>query len=219
MTEVAKESMYKFKDMVLELFNQKVAELQNQFGSYVDFEISTNGIKQVTADIEKDMLLKIDRLPVTQDSFYPFRECRFDMIPAFVRKEFVETFLWCKNMFEPSAPTTESLAHAKELLGIHYVPTTKEDETIVKILQDGSWWGDYIVEYDLDWIFVAAKDEYLNTDFADLYENSGATMKEVIVADYLCRHYDLVIVLEELKSLRKRIRDTLLLGDCFNVGF
>ncbi|MBQ6027103.1 MAG: hypothetical protein IJL21_00920 [Alphaproteobacteria bacterium] len=217
MAEEKKE--YKFTNMILDLFNQKVTKLNDQFGDYLDFEIVSKGTKQVTAKTALDMIQNLDCLPVTDKDFYPFRECQFDMIPVFARKEFVETFLWCKNMFEPSVPTTESLAHAKELVDIHYVPTTKEDQTILNILRDGDWWGDYLSEYDLDWIFVAAKDEYLNTEFADLYENSGVMMKEVIVTDYLCRHYDLVIVLEELKSLRKRIRDTFMLGSQSNVGF
>lgn len=219
MEKETKESMYKFKDMVLELFNQKIAELQNQFGNYVDFDISTNGIKPITPETEQCMLMNIDRFPVPNKAFHIFSNCNFDIISKSMRKELVEVFVWHRNMFNPSVPTVESLNHAKELLNVDYKPTTTEDVAVKAILTEGTFLVDYDGEYDLDWIFDAAKDEYHNSEFADLYDSDDWSNTDLVVADYLCRHRELVIVLRRLKSMRQRIRDTFMLGNDAEVGF
>ncbi len=69
---------------------------------------------------------------------------------------------------------------------------------------------------------MAAEKEYFHSHpryFANKYDEYDSLNNTILVVDYLCRHDELVMMLEKLKLLRDKTRKELRLPNGEDVGF
>lgn len=210
---------YTFTDMYVELLDQQLTEMNEKFGVCCHTECVVLDQYLMTAEEENIFLQKMDKLPVSDKTFYPFRTCIFRVIPDFAKRKFVNLFLEYKNTFQASAPTTESLARAKETVGMLDDTSVKLTDLVLKTGTGENPLTNDISGYDLDMLFLDAKQEYQGTEFNEFCENATTLDMAVIITDFIYRHPELAHILEAVKALRQKIRNELKLGDNDFVGF
>ena len=220
---------YTFDDMLAELLTIKIKELGNKFIGWNKFDISCDMVKKfikpLTREEENKFIRRMDELPANK-TLYSFSLCRFGVIPDFARRDFIDLFLEYKNTIKQSAPTPESLKYAKELLGLQYHKLTDLDKRVLKIKNNGTYQTDDIYychsgDYDLDMLCGAAMSEYFDHKTVEIgkYDVDDPLDRAVILVDYLCRHDEIVAILEKLKALRETIRYKMRLPENEYVGF
>lgn len=220
MANLVKENdTYTFSDMYVELLDQQLTEMNEKFGVCCRIDGVILDSDPMTAEEENIFLQKMDKLPVSDKTFYPFRTCIFRVIPDFAKKELVTLFLEYKNTFQASAPTTESLARAKETVGMLDDTPVKLTDLVLKTGTGENPLTNDISGYDLDMLFLDAKQEHQGTEFNEFCENATTLDMAVIITDFIYRHPELVYILEGVKALRQKIRNELKLGDNDFVGF
>lgn len=210
---------YTFSDMYVELMDQQLALINDTFGVCCRVEGIILDPSPMTPEEENIFLEKMDGLPVTEETCYLFRNCNFRIIPDFAKKELVNLFLEYKNTFRSSAPTVESLAQAKESLGMLHNVSIETADLVLKTGGKENHLMHEISGYDLDMLMLDAKREYQDTEFNQLYENASPLDTAVIIVEFLSRHPELTHILEGVKALRQKIRNELKLGDNAYVGF
>lgn len=166
-----------------------------------------------------DFISQTDVLPISAETPYPFRNCDLNTISIIAREEFINLFWECKNNFEPSVPTADSLFVARTLLGVRYTELSPFEKAVLKIKDDRHYCEGDFANYDLAWLYLDAKREYKGTEFELFCENADPLDLAVIIVDFLCRHPELVRLVEKLKSLRQKVRDTQFFGERVAVGF
>ena len=222
------EARYTFDDLVAELLTNQIKELGNKFIGWNKFDISCDTVKKfikpLTCD-EQDMFIqRMTDFPNRNELFYPFQFCNFDNMPNFVRKDFINLFLEYKNTFKESYPSVESLNHAAKIIAAPYKELEGADKKVIEIKNEGTYQQDdtyyyYCGDFDLTLLTMAAEKEYFHSHpryFANKYDSLNNT---ILVVDYLCRHDELVMMLEKLKLLRDKTRKELRLPIGEDVGF
>jgi len=210
---------YTFNDMYVELMDQQLALINDKFGVCCCVEGVILDSSPMTPEEENIFLHKMDKLPVTDETCYLFRNCIFHIIPDFAKRELVNLFLEYKNSFRSSAPTTESLARAKESLGVLDNVSIESADLVLKTDGEENHLIHDISGYDLDMLMLDAKREYRGTEFNQFYEKATTLDTAVIIVEFLSRHPELTHILECAKALRQKIRNELKLDDNAFVGF
>ncbi len=225
------EARYTFDDLVAELLTNQIKELGNKFIGWNKFDISCDTVKKfikpLTCD-EQDMFIqRMTDFPNRNELFYPFQFCNFDNMPNFVRKDFINLFLEYKNTFKESYPSVESLNHAAKIIAAPYKELEGADKKVIEIKNEGTYQQDdayyyYSGDFDLTLLTMAAEKEYFHSHpryFANKYDEYDSLNNTILVVDYLCRHDELVMMLEKLKLLRDKTRKELRLPNGEDVGF